>query len=385
MNEPDQTPELYEQSRPTGRFDDQGREIRLIGPQILAWNPATNNLSVPLKYQEHELLAGRIFFTLPEDVIDAVVAELGSECFDSDLLTMEKELSAICGNHSAIVGFWRCLPVSYAELRPLPAPSFSDELVRSAGLRPAAVNHALQVFRERDIAPLERFSRGYCGWLMTNRDFLDEHDTLLTRFRDVVSRWGTHPVATFLPTTTQSHLIADDDLEDDPQWPTFVEECNRMFVRWRLRGLAALYLPMPSKPLMAGVFPLSVVSQLMQAGGVFYLPDTMPVPSRDQLRGLLDHALHRGQHPEHLEEWLEIVRADNMARNRMDPFVRLFEIQHYWRILHQRHASAIYRKTGKLEAAFGGLFGVTEKRIHNDLIRIRKRLGGDWLDRTWPI
>ena len=307
MKEPDRTSDLYEQSQPTGRFDHAGREIRLIGSPILAWNPATNNLSVPVKYQEHELLAGRFFFTLPEDVIGAVVAELGIERFDSDLLMMERELSAICGNDSTTVGFWRCLPISCGELRTLPVPSFSDDLIRSAGLRPAEVYRALQIFSERDVASLERFSRGYCGWLMTNRHFLDEHDALLTRYQDVVLRWGSHPVATFLPATTRSHLIAGDELENDPQWPAFVEECNQMFVRWRLCGLAAPYLPMPSKPLMAGAFPFSVVSQLMQSGGVFYLPDTMPVPSRDQLRGLLEHALHRGQHPDHLEEWLEIV------------------------------------------------------------------------------
>jgi hypothetical protein len=136
---------------------------------------------------------------------------------------------------------------------------------------------------------------------------------------------------------------------------------------------------------MAGVFPISVVQQMMEAGGLFYLPDTMPIPSRDQLRGTLEDALHRGERPDHLQEWLEIVRAGNTARNRMDPFARWFELQHYWRILHQRHLSAINRKLGKLEDVFGNVFKVGAQQIHKDLIEIRSILGKDWLDRSWPI
>jgi hypothetical protein len=136
---------------------------------------------------------------------------------------------------------------------------------------------------------------------------------------------------------------------------------------------------------MAGVFPIDVVKKWMGAGGVFYLPDTMPIPSRDQLRGMLEHALHRGDKPGHLTEWLEIVRADNPARNRMDPFIRYFELQHYWRILNQRHPSAICRKKEKLRNAFGRIFDVGSQQIKRDLADIRGRLGDDWLDRPWPL
>jgi hypothetical protein len=80
---------------------------------------------------------------------------------------------------------------------------------------------------------------------------------------------------------------------------------------------------------------------------------------------------------------MEIIRRDNSARNQMDPFVRYFELQHYWRILHQRHPNAIYRKAGKLREAFGNVFGITNERIKEDLKVFRRRLGKDWLQRNW--
>ncbi len=136
---------------------------------------------------------------------------------------------------------------------------------------------------------------------------------------------------------------------------------------------------------MAGCFPLSVVQQLMGAGGVFYIPDTMPIPSQSQLRGLLDDALHSGESPEHLNEWLDIVSAGNTAKNKMDPFARTFELQHYWWILHQRHASSISRKIGNCQSVLASIFEVSPNQIKHDLTEIRGRLGDHWLERMCRV
>lgn len=82
--------DLHRQSRPSGRFDQDGREIRLLGSPILGWNPATNNLSVPEEYREHPMIHGRYFYTFSLDVLDAVVAEIGVERFDADLAMTQK-------------------------------------------------------------------------------------------------------------------------------------------------------------------------------------------------------------------------------------------------------------------------------------------------------
>jgi hypothetical protein len=65
----------------------------------------------------------------------------------------------------------------------------------------------------------------------------------------------------------------------------------------------------------------------------------------------------------------------------LDPFARRFEIQHYWRLLRQRHTSALEGNTSRIETALSEFFGISEQSIHADLIEIRRRLGTEWLER----
>ena len=220
---------------------------------------------------------------------------------------------------------------------------------------------------------------------MTNRQFLDEHDVLLANHVETVRRWGTCHAATLLPESYRIHLVPGADPNADPMWQEFISDCNPFLLRWRLAGLAGPYLPVPSTPLMAGNFPLSVVQQLMGVGGIFFVPDTMPIPSQSQLRGLLEHALHHGDSPEHLSEWFDIGRASNTAKNRMDPFIRMFALQHYWRILSQRHASSMSGKIGCCQRVLATILEVRPNQIKQDLIAIRNRLGDDWLERVCPV
>jgi hypothetical protein len=264
----------------------------------------------------------------------------------------------------------------------MPEMAFSDEEFRAAGMNPLEAKQALRIFGERDAVPLERFRRGYAGWLLTNQQFLDEHDILLTEHAETILRWGTHLTGIVLPPRM---FLPGTDPTEDPDWGAFNSACEEFFTRWRLQSLAGPYLPVPLQALIAGSFPWTVVKHLMRAGGVFFLPDTMPIPSRDQIRGQLDDALHHGEQPDHLSEWLNIVRASNSARNQLDRFARLFEIQHYWRLLCQRHTSILEGNIGRVEIALGRFFGISLGAIHADLIEIRERLGKGWLDRPWPI
>jgi hypothetical protein len=136
------------------------------------------------------------------------------------------------------------------------------------------------------------------------------------------------------------------------------------FARWRLKGLAAPGLPIPLQPLMAGVLPAYIVRQLDDLGGIFFFPDTFPIPSRDELRWLLEDAIHGSDNPEHLSEWMQIVRASNLAKNKIGMYARVFKLQHYWRILQQRHAKALQRRTGKLKEVLASFLGVKAGLIH---------------------
>jgi hypothetical protein len=132
------------------------------------------------------------------------------------------------------------------------------------------------------------------------------------------------------------------------------EEVRAFLVRWRLMGMAGPRLPIPMMPLLGGTFPLSIMEQLLATGGVFSVPDTYPIPSRDELRSLLEDAI-RPSRPEHLNEWMQITRKNNPAKNQIERYSRLLELQHYWELLHERHADRLTGQLTKLQTAFATL------------------------------
>lgn len=179
-------------SQPTGQHTPEGQEIRFVGQPILALNPATNDLLGVGEFNSHPLVAGRYFYTLPAALWQALLANLGEEEFDAEKLRLEQALSRICGDHSAQVGVWRNRFVEY-RLRPMaafPIDKFSDEEMRDLGMNPLEIRDALRLYADRDAAPFERFRQGYAGWLLTNQQFLGEHDALIANHRETVrSRW----------------------------------------------------------------------------------------------------------------------------------------------------------------------------------------------------
>ena len=138
----------------------------------------------------------------------------------------------------------------------------------------------------------------------------------------------------------------------------FASAFEEFFVRWRLLGLAAPYLPVPLQPLMGGDFPATVLPQVTRAGGVFCLPDTFPIPSRDDLRNLLEASIHGSRKPGHLEEWMALICAKNSAKKPLVKYARLFQLQHYWRIVHQRYKESLRGKIDLLKGVMGRFLGV---------------------------
>ena len=130
---------------------------------------------------------------------------------------------------------------------------------------------------------------------------------------------------------------------------------------------------------MSGQFPLSIVGQLMRAGGVFNWPDTFPLYARDELRDLLASALQTSEHPEHLEEWRSIIDPKNKAKNQIATFERHFRLQHFWLLLRERHPTRL----NQVDCAFAEYLGVDVSTIQLDRTKIRRSLGSDW-DRKSP-
>ena len=355
--------------------------IRFIGQPILALNPATNNGTLPATLLGHPLIRGRYFFALPQDVWDQLYDQLGKKAFAHELVELELAASSICKDCSSNVGLRSGSAFFYLLLRSARRSSrTADETEQdlNANGEQAKLELALDQAEKR-LQPLRAVSRGYAGWLLTGRQFLEEHDTIFSQWSNMVQRWGLTNLGILLP--TKGMFLPGNDPTADPNWPDYSKAFEEFFLRWRLQGMAAPYLPIPLQPLMAGNMPVSVLPQMKRAGGVFCLPDTFPVPSRDELRNLLEPVLHGSSKPDHLAEWMEFVAKDNTAKRPIARFGRLFELQHYYRILNHRHHTALRGKSKVLTQILAGIFKTSNKTIGGDLRFIRKRLGKDWLAR----
>ena len=330
--------------------------------------------SVPQPFRGHPRINGRFFFTLPADLWEAIIEVVGREAFDTGALEMERVLSDISGDHSTRVGFWRNTPVYYDHLERKPINKISEEKYgREWGKNQAEIDSVVRSCE----GPLARFhgiAQAYAGWLLTNRQFIEEHDAILSRWADFVARRGTdclqHP----------EQMPEIFDFVRDPDWPSARADFEKFFVRWCLKGIAAPYLPSPIKPQLSTALPTSTLERLRRTGHHFYIPDTYPIPSRDELWNLLENAFHRDA-SEHLEEWSSMVAGNNMAKKSLGKYARLFQLQHFWHVLYSRHAQSLCWQKGKLETVFAKFLDVSKETVHRNLLCIEDKLGKDWLER----
>jgi hypothetical protein len=301
---------------------------------------------------------------------------VGQERFDSELLEMEYELSDICGDHTFRIGFWGGEPINFALLRPkrcLTGDFFAKATAKLLGKSEHEARRQLALGQQRSDWTAG-VHRGYCGWLMTNRAFLDEHRQIFEDWSDEVAQNG---IPNMGPAVCDTQAIADAQLADG-EMERFIREFEEFFTRWRLEGMPAPFVPQPMGIHLPVTDLRPMFGHMCRGGTTFFIPDVFPVPSRDNLREILEEALRDRDGPDHLTEWFEIVHSDNVAKNQIVRYARLFEVQHYVSAFYARHESALYRKKSALIRALANYLGATKHSIEKDLHYIATRLGAEW-------
>ncbi len=318
-------------------------------------------LSVPIKHRSHGLVAGKFFYTLPESLWSRILDEIPKKQFSAELLSLDNELGRLGEDHSARVGFRDGMPI-YFDLLGVP---------KANPLANKQVPRQTEIVAEK----FRRNVRGYLGWLVTNPDFTKEHDRLFAECRTVLAATSGpfHAVA-----AVSGNAIAIESGMIRQQTATAEEATIGQFcLRWRLQGIAGPCLLNPLVPEFPACLPLRSAEWAKLSGVRFIaIPDTMPVPSEDDLRWLADGSVTH-EPPKHLAVWAEIIRG-GAAKNELKRYARIFPLLHYWCVLMSRHADALHRQQGRLEEAFAGYFGVERDSIRGDLRLIARRLGPDW-------
>lgn len=347
-------------------------DVHFVG--VLSADSRLNHTTVPTTHQSHKLVKDHFFYTVPQQLLESVCFPQVGESFDvdDDLLQLELDLSQISADHGLRVGFWDNIPILCNLMHVTP---IRREDLAEFGWTKKQVDEILKKANDH-LLSFSQISCGYAGWLMTNPVFLLELEVLSTCYGDQMRRWGTALVGLPIPSSQPAGCFNPTDQEG---WNEYDSAVLEFCARWRLLGLAGPRIPVPMRPMMSGRFPLSIVEQLMRAGGVFNWPDTFPVFARDELRDLLTQALNSSSGSrDHLAGWRKIVDLKNKAKNQIPALERQFRFQHFWRLLRERHPNAFKRRLNRIELAFAQYLGVDDSTVRLDRQKIANSLGKDW-------
>jgi hypothetical protein len=320
-----------------------------------------------------------LFYSLDPKLLELIQTQ-AEGALVPELLELEISQAEESGRHDSRVGTWKGRPVSYRFLAQLPS------ITESIGTRP--VNWKSDPFwwdldwydpnkvkgAEDKVNWNQSMSSAYCGWLLTDPGFCTEHDAFFTTFQVPIREIGG------LPPLDGREMEISDALK--PCRLAYQALC----ARWELAGLVGPYLPIPLQPrLPVPAQAIHLLPAMVKSGGVFmYFPRTHPIPNRKELRERIEHALSRASAPDHIKAWVDLIDAENPGKNGLHRYVRLFRLQHWWRLIHHRHAPAVIGRIERLQKAFG-IFLIGDdpddknfETIRNDLGFISKRLGRGW-------
>jgi len=337
--------------------------------------PGLCDSSVPAADRQHPLIAQQTFYTLPLGLWKAAQSEIGRQHFDADDLALELRLSELCGDHTFQIGFRNGLPILFNRLRnsPLSSPKPDcDEWRQKSDVEWRACLRELSN-RSSHFASMVR---GYLGWLLTNPLFLDEHDRL---FDKATQELPTISIPQMSEARCSGNQLPDGWERQSVETGNIAADFRDFCARWQLTEFAGPYLPKPIEVRISNPFaPNAGAPQ-------FQLPATIAIDGKGLVRELISDC-QRQSVGDHLREWLEIIGPDNQGRKSLYRYERIFELQHFGRILAVRHPAALAGNKERLRAAFAAFFKTSADSIRDDLRTVKARLSRGhchapaWLD-----
>ena len=328
----------------------------------------------------HPLVKGEYFLTLPPELLKNIVDELGEERFDATLLGVERELAKLTGDGTYIAGFFDSRPVPYSWLRRMPKVSRSFNLDIDHPTLDWPLSREQTEFALTELDPVHKTGRrdlrAYCGWLMTNSKIQSEFDIVRKETADAFASRQLPQLGRSLP-----ELPKNLNLEPvDERTSVAIDKWRDLYKRWMLVGFAAPGLPEPLGAQLPSYSTDFVPSYLRSDVTSLQIPHTSSIPDPNTLRQIIADSRRQSTEP-HISGWTTMIDATNTGRGELKRYARLFELQHDWRLLHERHRKACHRKKGKLKEIFAKFLGVSEDTLRQDMRIIASRLGNDWHSR----
>lgn len=321
---------------------------------------------------------GPCSYVLPRTLLKAALKQLNAKKIDQRLAEADAEFASAINDTETLVGYWRQDPLDHDLVRRVQPPSGSgidDETIRWMGWNPTKVRAALDA-AEEPYRWIQRGRQAYCGWLSCNPRFVIEHDALWAANRLALEQFG---VPRMGPAVTVGKA-AGVEVASEPFLVDLLKAFEQFLRRWGIAQLKGPRLPYPFGDQMPRLGP----GYGLQPGHsgetliTYQVSRTAPSLPEGLLREVMEDASARDGASAHLTPWMQIVAKGNTARQTLDRYARLFRLQHYWRVLHERYRDACRRAQARLEPVFADYLGVSTQTIHADLMFIRTSLGAAW-------
>lgn len=314
------------------------------------------------EFGSHPLIRDRLFYRLPAMLLKAIDQEVGRAAFDPNVIELDRALSERCARDPQIVGYDNGLPITYDLL----LGDGCGPLQSIEGLTPELASDADRLFDESN-----RIRRNYAGWLMVNRTYIDERDKYCARWAQRISEFGLPVVGLGLSAPLRRPALGK--LTHNPQLKAFVEEFAEFCGRWRLNGLTTPELPVPLSPQLGVPATDKLPPALLDTAELTWKPSIFPASFGRDID--FDERRRRRTETAHLTDWLALTGPERSNDQQMDRYGRIFRLQHFWRVLAQRHPNLLQHRT-KLAAAFAEfLGGVSLRTIQSDLQDISSQVG----------
>lgn len=327
------------------------------------------SIEVPPGLRDSPALAAGPFFTIPGPLLEGLLA-VEEGIHDPKFIDMERQLSATSGDHSARIGFLGNMPIDFGLLRPGPSFKSHENLSALAQSWGKTEEEVCELFDtgEARLKEIHTVARGYLGWLLTNLRFRAEYSEM---FAEDQNPFASMAIAT--PECRVSDVSPFEQLVASLGEADSFRARDAFLGRWRLESMRASFLPMP----ICSTYPQidqRPRREVVEGGQSFFIPDTFSVPTRDQLRHIIEDAVRGASSADHLEEWHGIVALGNTAKRQIERFGRVFEVQHYCQIIQSRYAKLLPGNRKKIVEVLAQFLKVQTYSIEQDIELITARL-----------
>jgi hypothetical protein len=322
-------------------------------PGATAGKPSNQWRNDPLVYRQY-------FHVLPLDLLEEVDSLVSGDYRKQFPWRLELHLSKVASRGVDIACVWdgqypQKYPLLFTHREQQKEEPLDFQAIVAAARREQQGHRVRQ--KRQTFLDSRRIASAYCGWLLTCRQFLHEHDALLSDLREAL-RTDDRLAA---PSGPLDALATGKIGSSSPLTKAYQALCGK----WRLDGLIGPYLPVPAAPTQIVLDVPTPFQRQLSPGRFLHIPD---IYGDTPVERLVDVSIAGNTVPEHLKPWHRVLAADNHNKGKqVQYYMNLLRTRRAWDLLQQRHAEALRGSLGVLHAVLATYSGVGASTLRSYL------------------